>query len=511
MAILSIEPQKSEETKNPLCCAAPRLFPKSAIGFIKDFMKHALALLFLIILSACTVLQVEKIPLGNPLPIPPEAQPSPIGFREIRYAIPTGTTTMGISARSTRCPMMMRKVNRGWSGRSFITDSYKRILRDTMQGLGYDIAGDPNRIFDEEEDSMRSHYLIGARVLDLKMDVCTEKSFLFGYDIGVVGEAMMEVEWSVYDSLRRRNAYKTRTKGYARLDGPNDEGVELLLEDSFAAAAHNLATDPEFFDLIFKGIAPTIKPDTVEDPDENPLPLFDAQEIVKLAPVPPGTTAATPDDIKRLTRAAVLIQVAGAHGSGFFLTRDGHILTNAHVVGYATRVRIVTSGKKEALFAQVLRVDPVRDVALLRLEETPEKLTITTLPVRLEKPAVSEETYAIGAPARTKLQDSVTKGIISAHRYDSRRKIWLMQSDTYIGPGSSGGPFLDTNGNLIGISVAGYVSAEGGSGDLNLFIPIKDALDALKIEASHTAPLPLVILSDSEESPILNNAQDTGL
>jgi S1-C subfamily serine protease len=418
---------------------------------------------------------------------PADAQPSPVGLNQIRYAIPTGTPTMGVSARSLRCPFVMRKVSQGISARSFVDDNYKRLFRDALGAQGYDITGDPGRMFDEEEDMQRTVYAVGARVIDIKMDICQEQSLLFGYGLGYVGEAMVEVEWSVYDMLRRHNVYKTATKGYTELTAPNDEGIELLLENAFSAAVHNLGADAAFRDLVFSGVEPADRPGTYQDPEEDAIGLFDPREAVEL-PQRKAYDAPAAGRMDDLRKPVVMIQTAGGHGSGFFVTPQGHIVTNAHVVGHAKRARVTVSGKKKAFLAEVLRADSKRDVALLRLENMPPDLAVATFPVRADKPAVGEDVYAVGAPARRSLQDTVTKGIVSAHRYDRRRKQWLIQSDVYIYGGNSGGPLLDARGNLVGVTVAGYVANAGDIGGLNLFIPIHDALEALAVGGLESVP-----------------------
>lgn len=451
---------------------------------IPSFFRTVLWLAASLVLPAaaggCTAMHVEKVPLAETRMPPADARPAPVGLNQIRYAIPTGTPTMGVSARSLRCPLVMRKVSQGISGRRFVDDNYKRLFRDTLEAQGYDVTGDPGRLFDGAEDMQRTVYAVGARITDIKMDVCQEESLLFGYSLGYVGEAMVEIEWSVYDMLRRYNVHKTVTRGYAALAAPNDEGIELLLEDAFAAAVHNLGAQADFYNLAFSGVEPRDRPSTYRDEDDDALTLYDPREAVRLAPrkndaVP---AAGRMDDLKK---AVVMIQTAGGHGSGFFITREGHILTNAHVVGHARRARVTTSGKKKAILAEVLRVDTARDVALLRLEAVPPDLAIAPLPVRPDKPAVSEEVYAIGAPAARHLQDTVTKGIVSAHRYDRRRKLWFIQSDVHVYGGNSGGPLIDARGNLVGVTVAGYTMDSGDLGGLNLFIPIHDALARLDI------------------------------
>jgi serine protease Do len=438
----------------------------------------------LLSLSACG-LQIEKHPLKEYPSIPEDSRPAPIGFNQIRYHIPTGTSVASVSPRGMfgifQCGAPYKTIQQGRIGRYLVDDNMRQLFNDTMKSQGYDVTGDPGRLFDEDEDLMRTVYAVGARVTSLKMDVCDRKSFLFGHDLGFDGEGEIQIEWTVYDKLHRRNVYKTLTRGYAKQSIPNDEGLQLILEESFAAATHNLGADPVFRDLVVTGKTPTILPETMNDPDEEPLSAADPQEKISLPAAALSKSSAAPrmDDIRQ---TAVLVQAGVGHGSGFFISRDGYIVTNAHVVGYADKVRIVTSGKEDKIIASVVRRDDKRDVALLKIDDMTGIDHITALPIRAALPKVGEDVYAIGAPRLTKLQDTVTKGIISAVRYDKREKQTYIQGDVGTHGGSSGGPLIDANGNLLGLTVSGYdptgYQLDAG---LNNFIPIGEALTALNV------------------------------
>ena len=193
--------------------------------------------------------------------------------------------------------------------------------------------------------------------------------------------------------------------------------------------------------------------------------------------------------VRQAAKNAVVIQAGKGHGSGFFITKEGHILTNAHVVGDALRVRIVTANKGEKLVAEVLRSDKARDVALLRLENAPDSLKITPVPIQVVWPAVSEDIYSVGAPSHTRMQDTVTKGIVSAHRRIRIDGITMnfIQGDVQTIGGNSGGPLLDVYGNVVGMSVMGLhqFATESDSG-LNIFIPISEALHYLDIDLAQS-------------------------
>ncbi len=449
------------------------------------YLSEVLIIGAVLLLSACSGLTVEKAPLAQQHEAPEDARPAPVGFSKIRFAIPTGTPVRSYSPKGAlgllECGPPYGMEEGGTSSRSFPNDDSRRIFLDTLEGEGYDVAGDPGRMFDEEEDEMRAVYSVGARVTDVKMDLCRHTN-IWGSHRGDSGEAVITVEWTVFDLLHRKNAYKTVTKGYAKQKLPNYETGPLLMEKAFEAAVHNLGADPEFHELVFNGTPPDRPLETVYDENEGAEDAmkFDPREAVPL----PGqkiSEKAAQGRLEDIRKSVVMIEAAGTHGSGFFITNDGHILTNAHVVGNATRVRVVTSGKKEKLIGEVLRLDRKRDVALVRLEQVPEGLAIKTLPVRAEKPNVGEEVYAIGAPELKRLEDTVTKGIVSAWRYDPKEKQDYIQADVDVYSGNSGGHLIDGHGNVIGMSALGWNIAPDTLGGLNWFIPIGDALKQLEI------------------------------
>jgi S1-C subfamily serine protease len=307
---------------------------------------------------------------------------------------------------------------------------------------------------------------------------------------GERGELYAAIDWSVYDRLRRTVVYKTRTEGYTKRRVPNVEGWSLLFHDAFEMATHNLAADEAFRALIVDGVKPPYdhfgRDARGEKVDMREMMFVPDEDVhIKAQPLSQQPFAKTAPEGRKV---AVMLQ-KGGHGSGFFITSQGHILTNAHVVGEARKMRVVAQGRKKGMVAEVLRVNRGRDVALLKLEEVPEGLDITTLPVRLDWPRVGEDIYAIGTPQDWKgLRGSVTKGIVSAHRkgfkHDGLRLDYI-QGDVEVHPVSSGGPLVDEMGNIVGLSVRGYShSNENGTSvgiGLNLFIPIAEALDVLDV------------------------------
>jgi serine protease Do len=156
-------------------------------------------------------------------------------------------------------------------------------------------------------------------------------------------------------------------------------------------------------------------------------------------------------------------------GSGFILTSDGFVMTNAHVVEDADEV-IVTLTDKREFKAKTIGIDKRTDVALVKIEAT-------GLPfVRIGdvgKLRVGEWVLAIGSPFG--LESSVTAGIVSAKQRDTGDYLPLIQTDVAINPGNSGGPLINMRGEVVGINSQIY-SRSGGYMGISFAIPIDEAM-----------------------------------
>lgn len=161
-----------------------------------------------------------------------------------------------------------------------------------------------------------------------------------------------------------------------------------------------------------------------------------------------------------------------SQGSGFIVSPDGVILTNAHVVANADEVTVRLTDKRE-FKAKVVGLDKQTDVAVLRIDAR-------DLPtVRIgdpERARVGEWVVAIGSPFG--FESSVTAGIISAksRSLPDEGYVPFMQTDVAINPGNSGGPLLNARGEVIGINSQIY-SRSGGYQGLSFAIPINVAMD----------------------------------
>jgi serine protease Do len=162
-------------------------------------------------------------------------------------------------------------------------------------------------------------------------------------------------------------------------------------------------------------------------------------------------------------------------GSGFILSADGYVLTNAHVVDDASEVLVRLTDKRE-FRAKVIGSDKRTDVAVLKIEATGlPKVTIGD-PDKLK---VGEWVAAIGKPFG--LENTITAGIVSAkgRELPNENLVPFIQTDVPINPGNSGGPLFNLRGEVIGINSLIY-SRTGGYMGLAFAIPIDVAMGAVK-------------------------------
>ncbi|MBI5918290.1 MAG: DegQ family serine endoprotease [Nitrosomonadales bacterium] len=159
-------------------------------------------------------------------------------------------------------------------------------------------------------------------------------------------------------------------------------------------------------------------------------------------------------------------------GSGFIVSDDGYILTNAHVVNGADKVTVRLTDKRE-FNAKVIGADKRTDVALLKIEATNLPKVATGDPANLK---VGEWVLAIGSPFG--FDSSVTAGIVSAkgRTLPQENYVPFIQTDVAINPGNSGGPLFNMKGEVVGINSQIY-SRSGGYMGLSFAIPIDVALE----------------------------------
>lgn len=208
------------------------------------------------------------------------------------------------------------------------------------------------------------------------------------------------------------------------------------------------------------------KPPTDEpEPDTGP---YSAQEVFARA-VPSvafiGVRRPFDDGLESVMAKSFGLREVEGHGSGFVVSDDGLIVTNHHVVGEASSAYVRLQDGRSFAEVQLVADDPANDLSLLKVKAS----GLRPLPLATREIAVGSDALAIGSPLG--LDFSLTKGIVSAKRDWQGTKMLQMQTD--IAPGSSGGPVVNDYVELVGVS-----TATRGAG-LNMAVQVQHVRDLL--------------------------------
>ncbi|MFC1990218.1 trypsin-like peptidase domain-containing protein [Chloroflexota bacterium] len=174
-------------------------------------------------------------------------------------------------------------------------------------------------------------------------------------------------------------------------------------------------------------------------------------------PVPTPEILSTGDVVKKVSPAVVLIVTDQGSGTGMFISSDGYVLTNEHVVSESHFATLNLPDKKSILAGIIYR-DQALDIAILKSAGV--NYPVVILGSKAE-PMLGEDVVALGFPSAAKLGSSVSvsKGIISAFR--TIDGVNYIQTDASLNPGSSGGPMVNMQGEVIGMNTLKLRETEG--------------------------------------------------
>lgn len=399
-----------------------------------------------LIISSCATAPVKYAELNEAIEVPQGTDSVPLAFNKIivklRRLEEIGEAYGGIlCVPNTKLEWQGGRVN-------ITTEDFTEIFRDELLKANYPIVGNPNALFDDPELS-KAELLVAGMINDLELNICYPNSG-FGDFSTAKGGAYMKVDWQIYSLLDRSVIFNTTSEGSFELDESRRDGLFNIMSTSFANATQNLLADTGFYNLV------------VRPKDFAEVQNFQVISYGKLSKLSKSFN----DNTERLSSAVVTVRASTGHGSGVFIGNKGYVITNQHVVGESKFVKLILSTGRE-ITGEVLRTDKARDLALII---TGEKRI--GLPFQTKIPNIGQDVFAIGSPLSEENSYTVSKGIISAIR-TLDRGFEVIQSDVMVQPGSSGGPLVDINGNIIGITVSGMVRG-GSSVGINYFIPVYD-------------------------------------
>ncbi len=222
------------------------------------------------------------------------------------------------------------------------------------------------------------------------------------------------------------------------------------------------------------------------DPVEGTIP--DDTNRLYSVQVPERIT--TSEASKLYAPSVVLVKTAAGLGSGFFINKDGYLITNFHVIAGEKKISVTQFLQENQILRRVVHKDveivaaaPFHDLCVLRIKNFDTEITPVVFAPE-ESLSIGETVFAIGNPLG--LERTVTEGVLSqTHR--NFGGILYLQVDAPVNPGNSGGPLFNARGQVIGVINMGVPSMEG----LNFAIPalhskyILDHIDAFAYDATN--------------------------
>lgn len=274
----------------------------------------------------------------------------------------------------------------------------------------------------------------------------------------VFGNVHMNIDWQFYSGIDKDSLLFTINQSTDRY--VQDLSSRDVFADVLKDAARQLMDEDGFYDRV----ASIHSAGLVRSKGEQ----------LRMTRPPALAYADRKGMIPAIVKGVVTVEMKDGHGSGFLITSDGYIITNAHVVGTSATAK-VRFEQGFTLDGQVVKVNPDFDVALI-------KVAGNDLPALAigddEELQLGEELFAIGTPLDEKLGQTVTRGIMSGKREIEGRK--YIQTDVSINPGNSGGPLIDSDGKVVGVATL-KIKASGVEG-IGFGVPISTALEMLNIE-----------------------------
>ncbi|MEL4181335.1 S1C family serine protease [Roseateles sp. PN1] len=335
------------------------------------------------------------------------------------------------------------------------------VATQELKRLGYPLAGAGKSNAFDTDIAAAPDFRMGGILKEAKFEICSFNGTAEGW-------IQLKIDWALYSERLQKVVYQASAEGL----GQSKDKISDLAKRAMISSLSNFVAAPEFLQALKAG-----KPDEVPAAETASAAASaaasaqGASAAVNLLTLKGGVLA--PGGALKnqavLRAAVVTLETASGSGSGFYIDRDGYLLTNVHVVKGAKFVKVkMQNGDK--LVAQVLKINERNDVALLK---TPS-VELEPLSLRASTLDVGEDVFAIGSPLGV-LTNSMTRGVLSADRTLQGRRV--LQSDAAVTFGSSGGPLLDAEGRVVAITQGGVAAGKG----FNFFIPIQDALHSLDL------------------------------
>lgn len=441
-------------------------------------------LIFFSFLSGCQLsMELPALTEVDELPtLPPLYKQRPIAFEKALIDLPRGQTYIAypywrwsfdnvniglFESCNTTSRNRFANSSADWSTGEKKFGSWQEeaaeFFNTPLKEMGYDVVDAFSTTFKRSREKRRAELLISARITDIKSNQCNLFNSVLMKDESLIGgDAYIQVEWEIYDTLADKVIATFTSSGIGIVEKPTEKGNELILLRALQNAAERLGHEEDFYRLL-----------TQQDTLDNLIKAEEKQSPIILEMQRKQNTHPLGENYFLTKRATVTI---GEDASGFYITRDGHILTTAEAVGSARTVTVEDS-QGARLQATVLRTNFRLNVALLK----------TAVQKTYQLPIAEEEilkplkkVFVVGNPEGGQNHATVSEGIVSNNRFKKKKNQYFIQASITTTAGYAGAPLLDEFGNVLGLHDGRNTEETAFS----YFIPIHDALRALNIQFS---------------------------
>ena len=340
-----------------------------------------------------------------------------------------------------------------WDPAEYSTLHFNKIAEDFMDSLGFNIQK-TNKLFAEEKIEKSPDLILGASLKALSLHYTHYTNMFANKDEDQDVNVKLSIEWQIFSVKKNKVIAKVKTNdSIIDFDGNLNESFS----QAFKSGLLHFITSSDF------------KKTMSDYKSKSGISI-----VSKDLSLPRINHPSFPDYSKMISsnvKSVVTISTELGHGSGFFISADGLIMTNYHVIQNVKDIEVILNAGF-SLPAQIISYDADYDVAVIKVTGNGFK------PLFLkdtDEVGVGEEVIAIGTPERVDLGQSVSKGIISGMREFENHK--YIQTDASVNPGNSGGPLLTVKGEVLGIVSRKLFKAEG----IGYAIPIHVAIEKLHI------------------------------
>jgi len=395
------------------------------------------------LISGCAASLKNLAPQLEPITVN-QGDMKPISFKGVVLRIPVGEK---IGSHHDGLAKVAQYSLHWQSGISFGSEEFTLGASETLRQCGYRVIGGDNLLFQSNEGA-KANYQLGATIVGLRYNT-------FGSLAGNYNEAVVYVEWQLFDAFQKQIVFEHSTEGFAKMSPRTKPAVF----EAFNNALRNLLADNAFVETLKRA-----EPSQMASIPEDDLLLIKTST---------STPVTLPDQMGAVLPCVVTVRVGSTLGSGFIVSPSGYAITAAHVVSGVDEAQLVFNSGL-TLTASVVKIDNHQDIALLKLPGSGHKCLELAL---TESPQLGSEIFAIGTPYSEELSFSVTRGIVSGLR--DFNGIPYIQTDASLSPGNSGGPLLNDLGQVVGV-VSWKIAAPGFEG-LAFGVPISAIEESLHV------------------------------